>query len=296
MATQGFYVYIHRRISDGRVFYVGKGTGKRAWKKTKRGSYWEAVESKHGREVVIVEQGLEEQEAYDLEVALIAKIGLENLCNSCSGGMGGRTVSEQTREKMRASHLGKRLSPEQIDGIRKRSSRQRHSEETKKRLREINRGRKGRPHSEETKEHLRKVMLARPILPEWGEAISRAKKGKPGRKLSPGEIEALRARRLGVPLSESAKIKIGNANRGRKHTDEAKAKMSKRQKVINAPRKKPVQCSNGMEFDSSGDAANWLRSNGRPTATPNNIVSCCNGNLKSAYGFKWSHVKTEIEE
>lgn len=38
---RSFYVYLHKTMS-GRVFYVGKGTGNRAWSRTKRHRLWVA--------------------------------------------------------------------------------------------------------------------------------------------------------------------------------------------------------------------------------------------------------------
>ena len=35
-----FYVYTHRRASNGVVFYVGKGHGRRAYVKSHRGKWW----------------------------------------------------------------------------------------------------------------------------------------------------------------------------------------------------------------------------------------------------------------
>ena len=40
-----FYVYIHKRQSDGIVFYVGKGRGKRAYYFHERNDHWK----KHSR-------------------------------------------------------------------------------------------------------------------------------------------------------------------------------------------------------------------------------------------------------
>lgn len=39
--TVEFYVYLHRRATDGRVFCVGKGHGKRAWRTEGRNPKWQ---------------------------------------------------------------------------------------------------------------------------------------------------------------------------------------------------------------------------------------------------------------
>ena len=59
-----FYVYLHRRCTDNVVFYVGKGVAGRAWQKSGRNGYWKNVFDKHGANVEIVEDGLNEKDAY----------------------------------------------------------------------------------------------------------------------------------------------------------------------------------------------------------------------------------------
>lgn len=55
-----FYVYLHRRATDGRVFYVGKGVSTRAWRKDKRNQHWKNIVKKHGYIVEIVQDGMQE--------------------------------------------------------------------------------------------------------------------------------------------------------------------------------------------------------------------------------------------
>ena len=68
-----FYVYLHKNASDGKVFYVGKGTGKRAWSK-KRQDYWhEHVDRVGGFSVDVIESDLSELEALYREDYYIEK-------------------------------------------------------------------------------------------------------------------------------------------------------------------------------------------------------------------------------
>lgn len=96
-----FYVYVHRRRSDTRVFYVGKGRAKRAWEKNRKNSHWQSVVKKHGLCVEIVQSGMQEWWAFELERELIAFYGRDNLCNFTDGGEGssGYVQSEQTKIK-----------------------------------------------------------------------------------------------------------------------------------------------------------------------------------------------------
>ena len=94
-----FYAYTHSR-PDGRIFYVGKGCGRRAWNFTKgRNPKHLAVIRKYGSEniIVTVYPCESEQVAFDLERGLIACH--QNLTNMTDGGEGcsGRPISDKTR-------------------------------------------------------------------------------------------------------------------------------------------------------------------------------------------------------
>lgn len=112
-----YYVYVHRKQTDGSVFYVGKGTGNRAYAIARRSEYWHRVFRKHGRAVQIVASGLSEQCAFSIERALIAYIGIGQLCNMTLGGEGtsGRVPSTAQRQKCSMSNKGKRPSGTSIE-------------------------------------------------------------------------------------------------------------------------------------------------------------------------------------
>ena len=50
-----FYVYVHKKKTNGEVFYVGKGSGKRAWSAFGRNSLWKRTADKYGWLVEIVQ-------------------------------------------------------------------------------------------------------------------------------------------------------------------------------------------------------------------------------------------------
>lgn len=86
-----YYVYLHKK-PDGSVFYVGKGKGNRAYSKHNRNPIWKATVKKYGYSVEIVEQGLQEWYAFELEELLTYYYGLKSdggsLVNMCYGGGG----------------------------------------------------------------------------------------------------------------------------------------------------------------------------------------------------------------
>lgn len=88
-----FYVYEHRRATTGEVFYVGKGKGARAWFTAARKKHWVNIAKKHGVTVRIVQDGLQEWFALELERDLIALHGRKDtghgpLVNVTDGGEG----------------------------------------------------------------------------------------------------------------------------------------------------------------------------------------------------------------
>ena len=71
------YVYVHRQLSNGQVFYVGKGHGKRAWEKKRRHKKWLEWIATLGDdwEVAIVRDDLSEFEAFAWEEELTIQFG-----------------------------------------------------------------------------------------------------------------------------------------------------------------------------------------------------------------------------
>jgi len=116
-----FYVYLHRRKSDNKVFYVGKGHGKRAWKTSGRNERWTRTFKKHGLIVEIVFDELDEQTAFDVEKDTITELTYFGypLCNMTSGGEGvsGLKVSDETRAKLSKAHKGRIKSEQECRNI-----------------------------------------------------------------------------------------------------------------------------------------------------------------------------------
>lgn len=85
MDSNKFYVYIHTD-TNGTIFYVGKGCGRRFNSNSQRSKKWKN-RSSNGFFVSKVAENLDEQSAYELEKELIAYFyPFGNLVNVYSGG------------------------------------------------------------------------------------------------------------------------------------------------------------------------------------------------------------------
>lgn len=150
-----FYVYIHRKQSNGEVFYVGKGKDKRAWLKSGRTEFWNRVVKKHGLIVEIVLSGLQEWYAFELETDLITLYGRKDMGEGClinmaDGGEGasGTTRSVETRTKMSKAKKGVVFSDEHRKNLSNANTGKVLSESTKAKMSAY---RKGRPHHDSWK-------------------------------------------------------------------------------------------------------------------------------------------------
>lgn len=122
------YVYLHKKATNGSVFYVGNGTEKngrttplysRSRDRKNRNKYWVRSVAKHGLIVEIYSMCIDDEAAQELEKALIAMYGKVSdggqLCNMTDGGDGqaGLSPSEETRRKISEANKGVTRTPAQ---------------------------------------------------------------------------------------------------------------------------------------------------------------------------------------
>lgn len=115
-----YYIYIHINLTTSEIFYVGKGTAYRASCKNHRSKWWNSIVSKYGYDIVLIEEGLTEEKAFELEKYYIKHfgrkdLGLGSLVNMTDGGEGmsgavgwnrGLTTCEETKKKMSLKRKG----------------------------------------------------------------------------------------------------------------------------------------------------------------------------------------------
>lgn len=99
-----YYVYIHYLVDNKEIFYVGKGTGNRAWSKNSRSLEWKE-KTKNAYNVWIVKTFSSEEEAFQEEIRLIEFFKNDSnfeLVNKQAGGKGGNNwdcLSEEQKAK-----------------------------------------------------------------------------------------------------------------------------------------------------------------------------------------------------
>lgn len=110
-----YYIYCHKNPTNEDIFYIGKGSGYRAYAFQSRGKYWKNYVKKHGIPIVeILHSNLTEEQAFLLEEQLIKKLGRKDkgdgvLVNTTNGGEGcsGLVHSDESKNKIRVAREGR---------------------------------------------------------------------------------------------------------------------------------------------------------------------------------------------
>lgn len=135
---KNFYTYIHKKASDGSVFYVGKGTANRARKPHDRSNWWHKTAEKHGFTFEICAQWGTESEAFEHEKFLIwcfRDMGAA-LVNLTDGGDGpsGYKHTEKTKALLSEKTKAYALNPANQEKIKATKTKQKQwSEAARKR-------------------------------------------------------------------------------------------------------------------------------------------------------------------
>lgn len=255
-----FYTYAHY-TPEGRLFYIGKGTKKRAYSKYSRNKYWHNIVNKYGDyEVKIIQEFITEQEALDHEMQLIAKYKSEGfkICNISLGGKGNSGVVLSIETKLKIS-LSKKGNTPWNKGIPNTVECNKKISLAKIGTRSWN---KGIPCREETKSKLREKSIGKPIhSDEFKARISALHKGN---TYNLGKPSSAKQKAVASALFKGNTYGTGNtANRtwvwiG---TDILTGK------VVNFIGEKEMKLA-GLQHS--------------------NIIKCLNGERKSHKGYTWS--------
>lgn len=124
-----YYVYIHYLVDNKEIFYIGKGTGKRAWSKNSRNREWKE-KTKKAYNVLIIKTFSSEEEAFQEEIRLIDFFKNDpnfKLVNKQAGGKGGNnwdylSSEQKIREITRRKQWWADRTKEEMDRISKERS------------------------------------------------------------------------------------------------------------------------------------------------------------------------------
>jgi len=179
-----FYAYKHIRPDTGKVFYVGKGHGPRAWDFAARNNHHKNIVAKlrrNGMEPIvhIVRDNMSERCAFVLERILIAIYKEEGakLANLSNGGEGpsGYRHTEEARKKIAEASAKRVHTPE---SIAKRVAKRKGYRPTPETILKLSESHKGYKWTDEQRKNFSKSRKGRKHSPEHVAAISKALTGK----------------------------------------------------------------------------------------------------------------------
>ena len=183
-----FYVYVHRRLTDGSIFYVGKGQGGRASSSSNRNKKWHEI-SQGGWQHQIMFRTMHECCALSIERMLIL-VNKQSVCNLTTGGQG-------------------------VSGLR-------HSEKTKAILREKSNAQWGREDAiiarrlktlEQWSDPIMKEKLKASARKRWDDPQQRKMIGdiQRGKQQSPEHAEKSRNAKVGFQVSDETRARLKEA-------------------------------------------------------------------------------------
>ena len=285
-------VYMHTNKENGKV-YIGVTCQKPEFRWRSDGSgyvgstyFWSAIQ-KYGWDNFthqILFDGLNRSEACEKEISLIALYDSTNPKNgyniSKGGDLGGYgvEVSEETRRKISDANKGRIVSEETRQKISQSEKGKFVSEETKQKLSEALRGKYvgenhplyGIPHSNEHKQKNRETHIGKRASEETKRKMSLSHKDRlKDPKNHPN---------YGRHLSEEHKRNLSKANKGKILSEEHKQKLREASSIP------VVQLTMDNQYICEHPSAKVAE---EITGIAGHITCCCNGNRKSAGGFRW---------
>jgi len=255
-----FFVYLHRRKTNGKVFYVGKGTRYRHKATWGRNPHWWNIVNKHGYTIEIVESGMQEWWALELERELILKYKDQDLANLTDGGegMSGYVYSKKTLSLLKQRHADP-------------AYREHMSKKAKERF--------ANPIYKQAHAERQKLVMKNPVVRE--KIRQKALK----QHESPEAKEILRQRALLMFQDPSVRENARQKALARFDTPEKRSKHAQA---------KPIIClETGQVFGTGTLAAEWITSLGKHKGDNSFINKVCRGKAKHAYGYHWAFMPTK---
>lgn len=246
-----FYTYFHRRDDTGQVFYVGKGSGRRAWTKSSRSRHWRSNTSKVAYSVEICATWAKESDAFLHEISLLkdfAGVG-HPLINQTTGGDGasGLIHTMGTRQRMSTTHKLQHANNPQL------------ALDASKKFKRM------------WSDLAVKAKIIQQRKDTWLDPLVKARR-----------VAAMHAN----DMSLEVKRRRSEAQHKVQSTPESRA-LQRRSRLLSltpgGAKAKPVTClSTGDRFDSAADAGRYFG------VRPSNISSVCRGEKNHAQGLRFA--------
>ena len=228
-----FYTYAYLR-EDRTPYYIGKGNGDRVYRKRSKG----INAPKDKNRIIKLKQNLTEEEAFRHEIYMIAVFGRKDLGtgiihNKTNGGEGvsGYTHTEETKKKISEIGKGRECKQETRKKLSEASKGKSISEETKRKMSEVKKGENNPNYGKEmSEEHKQKISEA-----NTGNSSCAWNKGKQMKSFSEehkkkmSEYAKNRSEEHKEKLKESAKGRMP-PTKGKKMTEEHKRKIGEANK------------------------------------------------------------------
>lgn len=163
-----YYVYVHKRLTNDSVFYVGRGKGKRKNSKQNRNLHWQRIVKKHGFCVEVIEENLTFEESNIREIFWIQKFRDDGLILANitlgGGGVAGRSRTQSEKQSISIKLTGKFHSDEhKAKMLGNTNGSGKRSDDFRKKMSEIM---KGKPKSEAHREKLKNALKGKPLSAE----------------------------------------------------------------------------------------------------------------------------------
>jgi hypothetical protein len=175
MEENRFYVYCHIKKTNGKCFYIGKGSKDRYKSNQGRNKHWYNIVKKYGFEYKILINNISEPKAFEFESNICKQLGYKNLCNIREeNGWGGYTMEESTKNKI-SKLLKGRKNPWVTKALKGKKQPEGTGDKKSKSL-------KGIPKPKGFGDLMRKSRIGVPKPEGTGDKISKSLKGKPSKK------------------------------------------------------------------------------------------------------------------
>lgn len=257
-----YFVYLHRRATNKKVFYVGKGTRYRHKSKWNRSQHWHNIVNKHGYIIEIVQAGMQEWWAFELERELILKYQNHGLCNRTEGGEGasGHRPTLEQKEKRRRTfeekQCGKSISNKSKERFKNPEYMERH------------------------KQNQRELMKRPEIIEKLRQAANKQFASKQAREIQ----------------RQNTILQFSNPEARHLARQKALARFDTPEKRSRHAQAKALICvDNNMTFGSTTLAAEWVTTWRGTKADNSQIAKACRGIIKTAYSLRWAYIKPSKE-